>query len=75
MSLAQALRAEALAAFRTATGQQTTTGFRGHARPEPVGARSVQVTGIECTFHSGSRCVYEEATQPRATFAERREGY
>jgi hypothetical protein len=46
--------AEALAALRAAASQQSTAALGGHPCPEPVGPRAMQITGVECTFHSAT---------------------
>src|ERR1700759_4296615 len=50
-----ALRTEALAAFRATSSQQGATALGGHARAETVSADSVQITGVESTFHGATR--------------------
>jgi hypothetical protein len=46
------LRTETLAALGASPAEQTATTLGGHAGAETVGARAMQITGIECTFHS-----------------------
>jgi hypothetical protein len=49
-----ALRAELLAALGTAASQQSTAALGGHARAEAVGTGTMQITGVEGTFHSSA---------------------
>jgi hypothetical protein len=50
-----ALRAELLAALGTAASQQSTAALGGHARTKAVGTGTMQITGVEGTFHSRTR--------------------
>ena len=49
-----ALRTETLAALGAATSQHGASALGGHARAETVSADSVQVTGVESTFHGAT---------------------
>jgi hypothetical protein len=49
------LRAEQLATLGAAAGEQSATALRGHARAKTVGTGSMQITGIESTFHSATQ--------------------
>ena len=49
------LRAEFLAALRATTGQQCAPAFRCHAGTKSVGTGTMQIAGVECTFHSATR--------------------
>jgi hypothetical protein len=48
------LRTESLAALGATPGEQAATALGGHAGAKTVGARAMQITGIECSFHSGT---------------------
>jgi hypothetical protein len=47
--------AEELASLGAAAGEQSATALRGHARAKTVGTGSMQITGIESTFHSATQ--------------------
>jgi hypothetical protein len=47
-----ALRTESLAALGAPPSKQPPAALRGHAGAEAVGAGAMQITRIECTFHS-----------------------
>jgi len=49
-----ALRQEPLAAALPAPGEDGTPIPGLHAGAKTVGARAMQITGIECSFHSGT---------------------
>ena len=49
-----ALRAELLAALGAAAGEQSTAALGGHARTKAVGTGTMQITGVEGTFHSSA---------------------
>jgi hypothetical protein len=52
--LREASGAEALATLRTAARKQPSPALGGHARPKTMGSGTVQIAGIERTFHSAS---------------------
>jgi hypothetical protein len=47
------LRTESLAAHGATPGKQAAAALGGHAGTKTMGARAVQIAGIECTFHGG----------------------
>ena len=49
------LRAEFLAALRTTTCQQCAAALRCHAGTKSVGTGTMQIAGVESTFHSATR--------------------
>src|SRR5882757_4399657 len=69
------LGTEAFAALRPAAGQQSATTLRGHARAKTVGTGSMQITGIESTFHSAPLKQKPLAKSMNWEIYERRQGY
>jgi len=49
------LRTEALAALGASTRQQSAAALGGHARAKSMSTSTVQIAGIESTFHSATR--------------------
>jgi hypothetical protein len=70
-----ALRTETLAAFGAPAGKQSAAALGGHARAETVGAGTMQITGIESTFHSATREQKPRAKSRGWAIYERRQGY
>src|SRR5690606_522458 len=65
---------QALAPLGATTGQDGATGTGCHARTEAVGALAVQIAGLVCTLHAGSR--RKSALKPlHAVRVEGRQGY
>ncbi len=66
---------EALAALRATASQQPAAALGGPARAETRGSGAVQITGIECTFHSATSGKNHGANQRTGLIRERRQGY